>query len=280
MSKRKRAKRTREEKDRSLVANVRDVTWATDEHGNTVFVSPNIEHIYGYTPAEIYEAGDNLWLGRIHPDDVDSVRTAFEALFREDRPFDIEYRIQRKDGRWIWLHDRSVYVYESDGIAYAEGIFTDVTERKLAEKALQESETRLRLISDAIEDVFWITDWAEHRTIYASSAYEKIWGRSLHDLYTNVSDWADAIHPDDRQHAWDTFVAMEKGGQYDEEYRIVRPDGSMRWIRDRGYPICDDSGHVCHVVGIAQDITEHRRAEEERLSLDRQVQQAGRGYRA
>jgi len=154
------------------------------------------------------------------------------------------------------------------------GIARDITERKQMEEALRESEERFRLIADTIEDMFWITDWADRRTIFASQAYEKIWGRTIQSLYANPTDWADAIHPDDRQRAWEVFQGMEEGDRYDQEYRVVRPDGSIRWVHDRGFSICDKSGQVDRVVGISQDITERKRAEEERRRLEAQMQHA------
>jgi len=150
----------------------------------------------------------------------------------------------------------------------------DITDRKQSEETLREREARLKQIADTIEDVFWTTDWSSKRTVFASPAYERVWGRSLEDLYSNAEAWADAIHPDDRQRAWETFLHMEQEGSYNEEYRIIRPDGSTRWIRDRGFPVRDDRGEVYRAVGIAQDITERKQAEEERQRLEAQVQQA------
>jgi len=122
--------------------------------------------------------------------------------------------------------------------------------------------------------VFWITDWQNHKTLFASSAFERIWGRSLQDLYADARNWTDAIHPEDRERAWENFLKLGESDSYDEEYRIVRPDGSMRWIRDRGFPICDVSGKVYRVAGIAQDITERKQAEEERERLMHAIEQA------
>ncbi len=125
-----------EQKYRSLVENIPDVSWTTDYKGNTIFISPNIEKIYGYSPDEIYTSGDRLWLGRIHHDDVEKVKAEFNTLFKDGTPLDIEYRIKRKDGKWIWLEDRSTGTYEKDGTLYADGVFYDITERKQVEEEL------------------------------------------------------------------------------------------------------------------------------------------------
>jgi len=143
-----------------------------------------------------------------------------------------------------------------------EVFWNNAIEKAQLDEELRESEERLKQIADTIEDVFWITDWSSHRTLFASPAYENIWGRSLQSLYDNRTGWADAIHPDDRQRAWESFVQLDQEDDYDEEYRLVRPDGSIRWIWDRGFPVRDESGQIYRVAGIAQDITERKRAEE------------------
>ncbi|MBW1939018.1 MAG: PAS domain S-box protein [Deltaproteobacteria bacterium] len=122
-----------EEKYRSLITNIPDITWRTDINGNTTFISPNIEKVYGYSHEEIYKAGDKLWFGRIHSDDVDKVKKSFEKLFTEGTRLDVEYRIQRKDGKWIWVHDKSTGTLEKNGVKFADGILSDITDRKRAE---------------------------------------------------------------------------------------------------------------------------------------------------
>jgi len=130
--------RRSEEKYRSLVANIPDVTWTSDSSGAIVFISPNVEKVYGFTPEEIYSDAA-LWFGRIHPDDVEAVKGAYRGLFESNRKFQIEYRIQRKDGAWIWLYDRTLGTYGKAEETYADGMFTDITERKHAELELQKA---------------------------------------------------------------------------------------------------------------------------------------------
>ena len=138
-----------EEKYRSLISNIPDVTWTSDAGGNTVFISDNIETVYGFTAEEIYGAGPDLWLERIHPQDVAGVKNAYEELFEKKANFDIEYRIQREDGLWIWLHDRAIAVYERNGVKYADGIFSDITGRKHMEEALRKTNRLLDSVRQA-----------------------------------------------------------------------------------------------------------------------------------
>ena len=144
------ALRENEEKYYSLIANIPDVVWTTDQNGQTTFISSNIEKIYGYTPEDISEDGERLWFGRIHPDDVERVKKAFKAVFEEGVQLDVEYRIRRKDGEWIWLHDRSIGAYEKNGIKYADGVFFDITERKKAEEKLLDYQAQLKSLASQL----------------------------------------------------------------------------------------------------------------------------------
>jgi len=127
--------RKSEEKYRSLITNIPDVTWTADSEGNTTFISPNVEKIYGYSPEEVYKQPDK-WFERIHPDDAERVRQAFKALVETGTMFNVEYRIKRKDNTWVWVHDRSIVAYERNGAMYADGVFSDITDRKQVEEEL------------------------------------------------------------------------------------------------------------------------------------------------
>jgi PAS domain S-box-containing protein len=126
--------------------------------------------------------------------------------------------------------------------------------------ALQESDERFRQLAENIREVFWMTDTRKDEIIYVSPGYEVIWGRTCQSLYESARDWMEAIHREDRERV---LQALEKQvlGQYDEVYRIVRPDGSIRWIHDRAFPVRNEGGEVYRVTGIAEDITERKMAE-------------------
>lgn len=120
---------------------------------------------------------------------------------------------------------------------------------------------RLRQLTEAIGKVFWMTDIPKEKMLYVSPAYETIWGLSCESLYESPQSWLRSIHPDDQARVRKAALFKQSAGEYDEEYRIVRPDGSIRWIHDRAYPIRHDSGEVYRIVGIAEDITQRKRAE-------------------
>jgi PAS domain S-box-containing protein len=150
------ALRASEEQLRSLVANIPDVTWRTDATGACLYISPNAERIMGLTPDALYRGGAGTRYERIHPDDVDAVRVAYEELFTIHEPYDIDYRFSCND-QWIWLHDRADAIGEYDGVIYADGVSTDITARKQAEQALREAkdaaETANRLKSQFLSTV-------------------------------------------------------------------------------------------------------------------------------
>jgi two-component system, cell cycle sensor histidine kinase and response regulator CckA len=135
-------------------------------------------------------------------------------------------------------------------------------QRLWAEQALRESEERFRQLAENItESVFWMSDPQAKQILYVSPAYEHIWGSSCESLYANSATWIEAIHPDDRPQIQASFFDQSLLGKYDEEYRIVRSDGSIRWIRDRGFPIKDHAGKPYRAVGFAEDITNRKSTE-------------------
>jgi PAS domain S-box-containing protein len=125
--------------------------------------------------------------------------------------------------------------------------------------SLRTSEERFRLMAGHIEEVFWLNDSAR-RIQYVSPAYETIWGRSVDSLRSS-EDWLQTIHTDDRARVEEILKCAVDEGGYDVEYRIVRPDGGIRWVRDRGFAIPDESSATYRMVGITSDVTVMRQRE-------------------
>jgi len=126
---------------------------------------------------------------------------------------------------------------------------------------LQDSEEKFRQLAKNIREVFWMMNATGTEILYISPAYEEIWGRSCKSLFESPMDWMEAIHPDDRELAHETFTRQLQGEHIDSEYRIRTPDGQERWIRDRAVPVRDQSGEVTRIAGIAEDITERKQSE-------------------
>jgi PAS domain S-box-containing protein len=149
-------------------------------------------------------------------------------------------------------------------------VVLDVTERRQVEQALAESEGRFRQLAETINEVFWMTDPELTVTYYVSPAYERVWGRTCRSLYDKPRSFLESVHPDDRERVLAMSLDKNSRGEpSDQEYRIVMPNGSIRWIRHRAFPVRDDEGRVFRMAGIAEDITEKKRAEEALKEADR-----------
>jgi PAS domain S-box-containing protein len=160
-------------------------------------------------------------------------------------------------------------------ISFAVGIHERETERLRAEQQRQVAEDRFRQLAETIQQVFWMCDVTLTEISYVSPAYEAIWGRSCASLYAAPRTWMDAIHPDDQERVEQAWFLRARRGDYDEVYRIVRPDGTVRWIRDRGFPIRNEAGEVHRMLGTAADITEQRQLEEQ-LRQAQKMESVGR----
>ncbi len=137
-----------------------------------------------------------------------------------------------------------------------------IAARIQVEYALRDSEERFRQLAEHIREVFWVYGIGEERLLYVSPAYEEVWERPIQGLYDRPLDWIEAVHPDDRPRVQVARLAMLGRGYLGEEYRIVRPDGAIRWIWDRGFPIHDEAGYVYRIAGLTEDITARRLAED------------------
>jgi diguanylate cyclase (GGDEF)-like protein/PAS domain S-box-containing protein len=133
-------------------------------------------------------------------------------------------------------------------------------EKEKAEGALREAEAKFRQIAENISGVFWLIDFPKREVLYISPGYERIWGRSCERLHVFPRDWIEDVHPGDRPRLMRAF-GKQLSGDYAEEYRIVRPDGSVRWIFDRAFPVPEKDGVTSRIAGIAEDITERKQAE-------------------
>jgi PAS domain S-box-containing protein len=149
-------------------------------------------------------------------------------------------------------------------------ITVDATDRKRAEEALRESEERLNSILGSLRDVVWSVAPEDHRFLYLNPATETVYGRKVGEFYEDPDLWLKAIHPDDRERVKASVSQLIRTGSIDQEFRIVRPDGEIRWIHDRSRAIRDSDGTIIRLDGISTDITE-RKQMEEGLKLYREV---------
>ncbi|MEE3717692.1 response regulator [Tumidithrix elongata RA019] len=139
-------------------------------------------------------------------------------------------------------------------------------ELELSQATLRQSEERFRQLAETIDEVFWVTNPQRSKVIYLSPSFEQVWGMSCEHTYAHPQQWLETIHPDDRDRMQNVF-SNQVQNKYVEEYRIVRPDGEIYWIRDRGFPVQDEAGHTYRIVGIAENISQRKQLEQEQARL-------------
>ncbi|MBI4205676.1 MAG: PAS domain S-box protein, partial [Betaproteobacteria bacterium] len=202
------------------------------------------------------------------PEDRGAAIDYNEQLLRgEIANYSREKRYRRKDGEIIWANISLTAVRGADGRpTHVISIVQEITDRKRAEAALRESEEQFHQLANNIPQVFWICDARQKDMIYVSPAYERVTGQPIEPLRVNARRWLEAIHEEDRERVRGAR-AMAAAGKYDEVFRVIRPDGTMRWVRDRAFPIHDSHGRVYRIAGIAEDITDLRESEERLLYL-------------
>ena len=141
----------------------------------------------------------------------------------------------------------------------------DVTDARIAELAFKDSDEKFRQLAEAIDSVFWIWDIESHRIVYVSPAYERLWGGNAQKLMNNPFDWLSIVSPEDRVRVENLFLKRLDAKSLDIEYRIIAKNHEVRWVHNRTFPVKEPSGEISRIIGLAQDVTERKKWEEERV---------------
>jgi two-component system sensor histidine kinase/response regulator len=244
-----------------------DGLWDINVPAGEAYYSPAYARMLGYEPGELPPRFD-AWIGLMHPDERARNLEDVKAYDEGRMPvWEKELRLRQKDGSYRWILSRGTGLRDAHGkLLRMSGSHSDIHARKMAELALRDSELRFRQLSENIREAYWlvgIPEGAPQKTeiIYISAMWEQIWGRPLPPLERLTEVWMDALHPEDRQRVLETGARSAEG--YEHQYRILRPDGEVRWVRDRAFPVKDGDGRVVRVAGVSEDITERRRLEED-----------------
>lgn len=237
--------------------------FAKDREGRFTLVNQAIAEAYGTTVEELLGKTDADF--NSNEEEVESfARNDLEVMSTLTEKFIPEEVLTDAAGRIRWLQTIKRPIISPDGTAQQMlGIAADITTRKQAEKALRQSEERFRQIAENIREVFWITEPSDNNLIYISPAYEEVWGATYENLSEVSHMWRDTIHPEDQPRVLQAVKTVLDNNGYDLEYRIVRPDGEIRWVRDRAFPITNVSGELYRVAGVIDDVTERKQALEQ-----------------
>ncbi|WP_392534136.1 ATP-binding protein [Nostoc sp. C117] len=221
-----------------------------------IYANPKFEQMFGYDSGELN--GQHVSIINYVTRSVtnENVNQATLSTVLQNTEATYEAQNLKKDGTPFWCSVTASVFRHPDYGEVLVAVHQDITERKGIEEALRESQEKFRQMAENIQAIFWIKDIRNQQVLYVSNAYQTIWQRSCEDLYHNHSNWLDAIHPEDRQRVEIEFIEKFRTGHYDNKYRIIRADGSIRWIRDRAFPIKNELGELVRIAGIAEDITE------------------------
>lgn len=249
--------RESEEHYRSLIELHPQVPWVANAKGEVIEVGPTWLQLSGTSPESAFGDG---WRDSIHPDDLGIVLQQWQRSVASGAPFDIECRIRVADECYRWVRNRAAARQDVQGRTIKwYGLLEDVNERRSAEEALRESETRFRLIADSVPVMIWLTD-ESGKTTYLNRTWLETTGQTEQKALGD--GWLDAIHPEDREAVLRTFIkASDSRTRSKVEYRLRRGDGSWAWVIDIGEPRLSSNGALMGFAGSVLDISDRKASE-------------------
>jgi diguanylate cyclase (GGDEF)-like protein/PAS domain S-box-containing protein len=241
------------------VENSPEMIGMTDRNGYFTFVNEAFFKSLGYARQEMIGKHFAIAHGNANPPEL--VRE-IGGKSLEKRGWRGECFFTRKDGA-VFPVSLSVgpIVDRRRRVIGGFGLATDITARRAAEESLRESEEQFRQLAESIHEVFFVVALNPVRFAYVSNAFEEVWGMSRQELYLRPTAWIDAVHPEDRERVSNFFQQSANGVAIDMQYRLVRPDGALRWISARTFPVHNEKGDLHRIVGIAEDITVRKQEE-------------------
>ncbi|MEH2160201.1 MAG: PAS domain S-box protein [Nostoc sp.] len=263
----------------------KQVLYEWDTTADHVTWGINADQVFGYSASEMPQTSAD-WFASIHPEDEERVQTAAAEYFEHQGNLYLQYRWRHQAGHYIWIEAQAQFFADANGnLTQIIGYVTDISERKRLEAErtqletdLRESEAQLRQIFDNSQDVFFLRSLDGEQMIYTSPAWENLYQTPLQQTYDNPQAWLDFIHPEDCDRV---ITFNQQAGQREKVdslgYRIVRPDGSIRWLWNRTFPIRNETGEIYRLAGVNIDITEQKQLELELNAVKERYQLAIRG---
>jgi PAS domain S-box-containing protein len=235
-------------------------TWSFDLQSGIAKGGPNLSRMFGLDPDRVGK-GIPLedFVTKIYEEDRERVQNEIDQAARSGEPYESEYRIIIKDGSVRWVLARGQTKRDDlDGTNIFSGTLVDITDRKNAERVLQESETRLRFMADSMPQLVWITRPDGYHEYYNRQWYEFT---GTKPGSTDGDGWNDLFHPDDQARAKKLWKKSLKTGElYEIEYRLYHAESqSYRWVIGRALPLRDDQGVITKWYGTCTDIDEQKR---------------------
>jgi diguanylate cyclase (GGDEF)-like protein/PAS domain S-box-containing protein len=247
-----------EAKYRRIVETATEGIWVIDRDNKTSFVNPQMAQMLGYTVEEMM--GKSFFDFLDEEEKINFKTTIDDRDRNTQQEQDVKFR--RRDGEAVWAIASTNSFGDRDGnYAGSLSMITDITDRKRVEQALFESEQRLQGILASVQDVIWSEAADTLMTLYVNLAAEKVFGRPASEFYNDRYLWFKIVHPDDKKLIKQQLQRLHETGRVETEYRIVRPDGEVRWLYTRSQMIYDAAGKAIRVDGTDTDITERKLAQ-------------------
>ena len=261
-----------EEKFRRILTNQPDIAWTGDENGRIVYISPKVADWTGYTSQEIYAGGSPFLLSRVHPDDLPRVLEATQALFSQGASLDEEFRFQRRDDTWIWLHNRAMGPWQENGVTIADGVICDVSRRKWSELELQAKTAFLEAQANSTIDGILVVDAADRRILHNRRLVEMFGIPS--ELLANPAQLPVREHMirtiKDFNPGWHVDVYRHPQETYHTEFELK--NGMMLEVHSS--PVKGTGGEDYGRIWTFRDMTERRRHEDTLRQLSAAVEQS------
>ena len=237
----------------------------TDLDGSIEYVNPKFTALTGFSREEVLGKNPRILNSGKMP--AETYADLYRTL-EDGEEWRGELLNRKKNGELFWESASISPIFNSEGkmVKYL-GVKEDITEKKQHTANIEESENRFRQLTENLESIFWLVDLESRALLYVSPAYEKIWGRTCRSLHQQPETWLRSVHPEDRPRM--ESIYGRETLNFDETYRIVRPDGAIRWIHDRGFVIANSEGKAYRMGGIAEDITERKQLNEQFLRAQR-----------
>jgi len=253
----------------ALIENHDGIISVLDRNLKVLYRSRSASRITGWSHKE-YEEVDAAKF--VHPDDIQHLENKMRKAIANPRtPVQVQLRTRHKLGHYQWMEGVINNLLDDKEV---KGIVTnirDVTDRKNATDDLLKSKTQFQNLIENISGVYWTTNLETYQTTYISPSYEKIWGRKCEDLYKNPADFIESVHPEDRTIVTEAHVDIINTRGKTSSYRIVKPDGEIRWISARVNVVVTEGERIEY--GYAEDITDQKKAIGENLHLLERNQQ-------
>lgn len=248
-----------EERYRTVVEDQTELIARACPDGRITFVNEVYCRFFGKSEAELV---GTQWQPQVLPEDLPVLEERFKLLSAEHPVVVVENRVFSGRGELHWLQAVNRGTFDAEGrLVEVQVVARDICDRKQAEESLRKSEEQFRQMAETVEELFWLTS-PRGELHYLSPAFERIWRRSCAEIFQDPALCLTATHPEDVPRLIRYHDRLRAGEAATIKYRILRPDGSVRWISDRGYPRKDENGEVRYIAGVASDSTAQKESDE------------------